>query len=73
MTPWTVARQAPLTMGFPRQESWSGLPSPPPADLTDPGIEIASPVVPALADRFFTAEPAGKPNIPQVWLNQLRT
>ena len=36
---WTVARQAPLSMGFPRQESWSGLPFPSPGDLPDPGIE----------------------------------
>ena len=37
--PWTVAHQAPLPMGFSRQEYWSGLPSPPPGDLPDPGIE----------------------------------
>ena len=42
MTPWTVARQAPLSMGFPRQEYWSDLPSPPPGDLPDPGIEPTS-------------------------------
>ena len=40
-TPWTVARQAPLSMGFSRQEYWSGLPFPPPGNLTDPGIEPA--------------------------------
>ena len=40
-TPWTVARQAPLSMGFPKQEHWSGLPCPSPADLPDPGIETA--------------------------------
>ena len=51
--------QAPLSMGFPRQEYWSGLPCPPPGDLPDPGIEPASP---ALAGRFFTTEPPGKPN-----------
>ena len=38
-TSWTVALQAPLSMGFPRQEYWAGLPFPPPGDLTDPGIE----------------------------------
>ena len=38
VTPWTVARQAPLSMGFPRQEDWSGLPFPPPGHLPDPGI-----------------------------------
>ena len=57
MTPWTVAHQAPLSMGFLRQESWSGLPFPSPGDLPDPGIE---PVSPALAGRFFTPVPAGK-------------
>ena len=44
VTPWTVAHQAPLSMGFPRQELWSGLPFPPPGDLPDPGIEFKSPV-----------------------------
>ena len=39
-TPWTVARQAPLSMGFPRQEYWSGVPLPPPGDLPNPGIEL---------------------------------
>ena len=49
-----VARQAPLSMGFPRQEYWSGLPCPPPGDLPDPGIKPASLVSPALAGGFFT-------------------
>ena len=40
-TPWTVARQAPLSVGFSRQEYWSGLPFPPPGDLPSPGIELA--------------------------------
>ena len=48
MTLWTVARQAPLSMGFPRQEHWSGLPFPPPGDLPIPGIEHQSLVSPAL-------------------------
>ena len=48
VTPWTIARQAPLSMGFPRQEGWNGLPSPPPEDRFGPGIEPASPVSPAL-------------------------
>ena len=43
-----VARQAPLSMGFLRQEHWSGLPFPPPGDLPNPGIEPTSPVFPAL-------------------------
>ena len=46
---WTVACQAPLSMGFPRQEYWSGLPWPPPGHLLDPGIEPASLMSPALA------------------------
>ena len=44
-TPGTVPRQAPLLMGFPRQEYWSGLPCPPPGDLPNPGIEPRSPVL----------------------------
>ena len=48
MTPWTVARQAPLSMGFSRQEYWSGLPFPTTGDFPDPGIELLSPVSPAL-------------------------
>ena len=61
VTPWTIAHQAPLSMGFPRQECWSGLPFPFPGDLPDPGIESVSPASPALAGRFFTTEPPGKP------------
>ena len=53
-TPWIVARQAPLSMGFFRQVYWSRLPFPPAWDLPDPGIEPASPESPALAGRFFT-------------------
>ena len=53
-TPSTIALQAPLSMGFSRQEHWSGLPCPPPGDLSDPGIEPASLMSPALAGRFFT-------------------
>ena len=48
-----VAHQAPLSMGFPRQEYWSGLPCPPLEDLPDPGIKPGSLTSPALADRFF--------------------
>ena len=57
-TPWTVPRQAPLSMGFSRQEYWSGLPCTPAGDLPDPGIE---PVPPVLAGGFFTNEPSEKP------------
>ena len=60
-TLWTVAFQAPLSMGFPRQEYWSGLSFPYPGDLSDPGIEPASQVAPALAGKFFTTGPPGKP------------
>ena len=55
-TQWTVARQAPLSMGAFKQEYWSGLPFLPPGDLPDPGIEPTSPGSPALAGRFFTTE-----------------
>ena len=53
-TPWTVARQAPLSMGLSRQEYWSGLPCPPPGDLPNPGIEPISLVFPDAASGFFT-------------------
>ena len=57
-TSWTVAHQDSLSMGFPRQEYWSGLPFPSSGDLHNPGIKPGSP---ALAGGFFTAEPLGKP------------
>ena len=57
VTPWTVTCQASLSMGFPRQGYWSGVPFPSPGDLPDPGIE---PTSPALVGEFFTAEPPGK-------------
>ena len=60
-TPWTVTHQAPLSMGFPRQEYWSGLPFPSPGDLPDPGIEPQSPTLQADP---LTSEPPGKP-----WIN----
>ena len=56
-TPWTIAHQAPLSMGSSRQEYRSGLPFPSPGDLSDPGIELMSP---ALAGGFSTTEPPGK-------------
>ena len=58
MTPWTVAHQAPLSVEFPRQEYWSGLPFPSPQDRPNPGIVPASP---ELAGRFFITAPSGKP------------
>ena len=54
----TITHQAPLSMGFSRQEYWSGLPFSSSGDLPNPGIE---PQFPALAGRFFTTEPLGKP------------
>ena len=57
-TPWSVARQAPLSMGVFRQEYWCGLPFLSAGDLPIPGIQ---PVSPALASRFFTTESLGKP------------
>ena len=54
MTPWTVVHQAPLSMGFSREEYWSGWPCPPPGDLPHPGIEPVSLMPPALAGGFFT-------------------
>ena len=52
--PWTTACQAPLSMGFSRQEYWSGLPCPPPGDLPDSGIKFASLTSPELAGELFT-------------------
>ena len=54
VTPWTVACQAPLSIVLSQQEYWIGLPSLPSGDLPNPGIELASPVAPALAGGFFT-------------------
>ena len=59
VTPWTVAHQAPRSMGFPRQEYWSEWSFPSAVDLPSPGIESTSP---ALAGGFFTTEPPGKPH-----------
>ena len=57
-TPWTVALQAPLSMGFPRQEYWSELPFPSPGYLADPAIEPASP---KFSGRFVSTEHLGSP------------
>ena len=63
VTLWTEALQAPLSMGFSRQEHWSGLPCPPPEDLPDPGTQSASP---ALVGRLFTTSTTWEaPNCPQ--------
>ena len=60
-TLWIVARQVSPSMGFSRQEYWSGLPCPPPGIFPDRGIEPVSLMSPALAGRFFTTRPSGKP------------
>ena len=62
-TPWTVARQAPLSMGFSRQEYWSGLPCPPPGDLPNPGIKPRSP---ALHSDSLPPKPPGKLTVTQL-------
>ena len=61
-TPWTVAYQAPHSMGFPRQEYWSGLPFPSPGDLPDPGIEPGSPAL--QADALISEPPGSNRNEP---------
>ena len=58
VTPWAVTYQAPLSMGFSRQEYWNGLPFPSPGDLPDPGIEPRSPTLQA---DTLPSEPPGKP------------
>ena len=63
-TLWTVARQAPLTMGFSRQEYWSGLPGHPPADLPNPGIKPMSLTSPAMAGGSFTTSATCKAQAP---------
>ena len=63
MTPWTVARQAPLSIKSSRQEYWSGLPFPPPGDLPDPGIETGSP---ALVGGCFTTSATWEARVPLV-------
>ena len=60
-SPWTAAHQAPLSMGFPRQEYWSGLPFAPPDDLPNPGIKPTFPVCPALQVNSLALSPGGKP------------
>ena len=64
VTPWTVAHQAPLSMGFSRQGDWSGLSFPPPGDLPDPGIKLGSP---ALHVGVFTTEPPRLGSSPEGW------
>ena len=61
VTPWTVALQAPLSMGFSRQDYWNRLPFPTLEDLSNPGTKPMSLATPALAGRFFPTIPPGKP------------
>ena len=65
VTPWTTVHTATLSVGFSRQKYWSGFPFPSRGDLPDPaidpGIKHISPASPALASRFSTTEPPGKP------------
>ena len=61
----TVAHWAPLFIGFPRQEYWSGFPSPPPGDLPDPGIKPASPVSPAWQANSLPPVPPVKTHVPK--------
>ena len=63
VTPWTIAHQAPLSMGFSRQEYWSGSPFPPPGGLPNPGIEPASLMSPALQTGSLPLAPPWKPDI----------
>ena len=58
VTPWTVARQAPLSMGFLKQESWSEVPFPPTGDLPNREMELGSPTSPAWAGAFLNTEPS---------------
>ena len=62
-TPWTVAHQALLSMEFSRQEYWSRLPFPPPEDLPNPGIELASLAFPVLTGGFFITSPTRKTQV----------
>ena len=64
VTPWTVAYQGPLSMGFSRQEYWSGLPSPSPGDRPNPEIKPRSPTLRADS---LPSEPPGKPILPLKW------
>ena len=63
VTPWNVARQAPLSTGFSRQEHWGGLSCPPPEDLPDPGIEPAALMSPASAGGLFATSAPGSPSL----------
>ena len=76
-TPWTIAHQAPPSMGFSRQDCWSVLPFPfpPPGELPDPGIEpmsLESPVSAALAGILFATVQSGKPLIMGMYIKKIK-
>ena len=70
-TLWTAACQAPVSMGFPKHEYWSGLLFPPPGDLPHQGTELLTPVSPALAGSFFTSALPGKPQLGRIGLSKM--
>ena len=72
VTPWTVACQAPLSMGFSRQEYWSGLPCPPPGDLPYPAMELVSLMSPALSGRLLTTGTTWKSMILNTWIKLVK-
>ena len=65
-TPWTIAYQAHLSMGFSKQEYLNGLPFPPPGDLRDPGLPSMCPAPPALAGGFFTTSATCEAHVPRI-------
>ena len=69
-TLWTVTHQAPLSMGFSRQEYWSGLPCPPPGDFLDPGVKPTSLVSPTLAGGFFTTSATWEALFTELWFSE---
>ena len=69
-TPWTIAHQSPLSMVFPKQKYWSGLPFPTPGDHLNPGIKPVSLASPAFTGGFFTTAPPGKPSVACSVLNK---
>ena len=71
MTPWTVARQAPLSMEFSRKEYWSEFPFPSSEDLPDPGSILVSLAFPALAGRFFATVPPVKPYLVSIFAENI--
>ena len=70
-TLWTVAHQTPLSMGFSRQEDWSGLPCPPPGDLPNPGMELMSPAAPDLQADSLLKSHWGSPMLLHLAVNNI--